>query len=548
MQCSKCHKSMNEQIIRLKEGVLKYFICNHCLLIWLDRTASKMLDIDQFHKEKEHPSDYACPICKNIVLETLKFSPKLAVEVMQCRKCTGMQLPFLKRELKSSDDASLSDLEEFLNSVYRSYKHEQEFKKVNQLPTSFHIAQAVDTEYQCPQCDIELTQYTVYDKDINTPAVFEICDTCYGIWLDADDLVNRKHSGQATPMAVDYESVVPSRRTCPKCGDTKLIAMKFKGLETIIDCCSACYGTWLDGGELHEFCEYFGANNQDVIDALVDNAIFQQPALCKMLKTFSQTLHDLDSQLAEQEKNLEQARDIQMKLLFKNEIPKSVMSHHYGSYEIASFWHPAKTVGGDYFDLVHFNLEGTDYMGICMADVSGKGLPAALLMVNLQALLNSFAPLTLSAGELCSQLNSIFYYNSSANKFITMVYGILNTSTNEFTYTNAGHNPPILLTENETIWLRDGGTVLGLFPESDYAQTTITLAKNDRILLYTDGVSETTNPEGEEFEEERLAEVFNELRGQPVIDTHKRIVRTIKEFNQGNYNDDTTLLLLERIS
>jgi serine phosphatase RsbU (regulator of sigma subunit)/Zn-finger nucleic acid-binding protein len=553
MDCTKknCRKPLKQQAVQLKEGVIHHFLCDECQSIWIDQAEVKKLNAGYEDTGKSSISEYACPRCKNIFLELTDHLEKVGFSSYQCRKCSGLRIDAWDKTLDGKDDAHDSfdsPLMEFLADIRLIHKREMHKKKINQLPGGFKVKDARKTDYKCPGCGIPLTHYHVFETNLERGADFEICDQCFGIWLDKEDLVNREEKPGKDKLTVDMDTILPTGRTCPKCRDTKLVSMKFKELDTIIDCCSSCYGTWLDGGELQEFCDYLGTGGQAVIDILVDNAIFRNPPLCRILDHFSRIIHNLEDQRMEQEKNLEQARDIQVRLLFQDEgdEKKSILPYNYDMFGMVSHWHPAQTVGGDYYDIIPFNYNNEDYLGICIADVSGKGLPASLLMANLQALLRSFAPTTDSPALLCTQLNTILHNNTTANKFITFFYGVLNLAAGAFTYTNAGHNPPVFLSDGKIQWLKKGGTVLSFFPEWEYTEETIVPAKNDRILLYTDGVSEAENPKREEFSEARLAWLLKEYGEHTVMETMQLLVRDIREYNQGVYRDDTTLLLLER--
>lgn len=545
----RCHNTLNQQVIRVKEGVINYLLCNECYKIWLDQAEVKTLKAGYRNTGKSDLSAYSCPRCKNIFLESAAHLDAVGIETYQCRKCGCLRIDQWNKEIDTPDGEGASDspLLDFLKNIRLVYMRERHKKKATQLPRGFQVENAQKTGFKCPGCGNALTHYHVTEQNRERSADFEICDHCFGIWLDSEDRAQGEQPGNNNVLTVDMDTVLPTERTCPKCRDTKLVSMKFNELDTVIDCCSACRGTWLDGGELREFSDYLGKEGQEVIDILVNNAIFENPALCRILEQFSRVLHQLDDQRLEQEKNLEQAREIQVRLLFKSDERQAIVPREYGDFQLVSHWHPAQTVGGDYFDIIPFTYNNKDYLGVCIADVSGKGLPASLLMANLQALLLAFAPGTVSTAQLCTQLNGILHNNTTANKFITFFYGVLDLASGAFTYTNAGHNPPVFIAGKEEIrWLKTGGTVLGFFPEWEYQETTIQLAEDDRLLLYTDGVSESENAKQVEFGEARLAWLLKDYHKQPIMETMHLLVRDIREYNGGHYRDDTTLLLLEK--
>lgn len=134
--------------------------------------------------------------------------------------------------------------------------------------------------------------------------------------------------------------------------------------------------------------------------------------------------------------------------------------------------------------------------------------------------------------------------NIAEGRFITFFYGVLDSETNRLVYTNAGHNPPILLRGNgEVSRLATGGTVLGIFPEAEYEEAEVSLSSGDVLLLFTDGASEARNPAGEEYGEERLTDV---LRTHPQADAAelvRMVMESVSEFARGDFHDDVTLLV-----
>ncbi|PYU54597.1 MAG: response regulator receiver protein [Acidobacteria bacterium] len=197
----------------------------------------------------------------------------------------------------------------------------------------------------------------------------------------------------------------------------------------------------------------------------------------------------------EQEREIAEAKAIQEKLL-----PRKI--RQMPGFEIASAWQSARLVGGDYFDILPLD-EKT--LGICIADVAGKGMPAALLMSNLQAAVRGLSSPSLAPNLLCSRLNSIVYRNTDSDRFITFFYAQLDGATRRLDYVNAGHNAPFVVrSDGSHERLRDGGSVLGVFATRNYEMGSAQLAPGDRVILFTDGVTEASNGAGEEFGEARL--------------------------------------------
>jgi len=249
----------------------------------------------------------------------------------------------------------------------------------------------------------------------------------------------------------------------------------------------------------------------------------------------SQAQKKIASQFQHQEQEIEEARAIQQGFLPKD-IPQ------IPGFEIAGAWQPAHHVGGDYFDVLAFPDET---LGICIADVAGKGLPAALLMSNLQAAVRGLASPLLSPSGLCERLNSLILRNIAGDRFITFFYAQLDGPTRRLRYANAGHNAPIVLHRNGTHdRLREGGGVLGIFPVQTYALGFIELAPGDRLILFTDGVTEACCSDDEEFGEARLLKLLEENRSMPAGALQKLILEAAGEFSHGDWRDDATVIVL----
>jgi phosphoserine phosphatase RsbU/P len=249
----------------------------------------------------------------------------------------------------------------------------------------------------------------------------------------------------------------------------------------------------------------------------------------------SQARREMILQLQLQKEEIVDARAIQQGLLPK-EIPQ------LPGYEIASAWQSALTVGGDYFDILPF---GEDALGLCIGDVAGKGLPAALLMSNLQAAVRGLASVSLPPDALCSRLNALLCRNMTSDRFITFFYAQLDGPTRQFRYASAGHNPPFLLHRDGTHQrLREGGGVLGVFPNQKFDLGSVQLAPGDRVILFTDGVTETNNIEGEEFGEARLLGLLEQNCASSAGELQKIILNSASAFSGGHWHDDVTLLVL----
>jgi len=210
--------------------------------------------------------------------------------------------------------------------------------------------------------------------------------------------------------------------------------------------------------------------------------------------------------------------------------------------EIAATSQPVRTLSGDYFDVIEL---GAGKVGLCIADVVGKGVPAALLMSNVQATVRALAAPSVAPSDLVAKVNRSVHRNTTSGKFATSWYGVLDLSAGSITYTNAGHCPAILVRANgEVARLTAGGAVLGVFPDWSYEQATVPLAAGDRLVLFTDGVTEAANARDEEFGEERLVQLTAALRDRGAHELKNRVLQTVATFTGGRAQDDATLVIV----
>ena len=241
-------------------------------------------------------------------------------------------------------------------------------------------------------------------------------------------------------------------------------------------------------------------------------------------------------------RELDEARRIQRKLL-----PATLPQ--LDGCELAASWQPASGVSGDCFDAIAF---GPSRLGLSIADVIGKGIPAALLMSNLQAAVRAFATEAAQPAELCQQVNRILCGNIAEGRFISFVYCILDTDLGVLTYCNAGHYPPILVHADGSVErLGIGGPVMGVFPDAAYEQGRVVVGSGDRLVLFTDGITEVLQagaddqgPEHIDFGEERLTSLAVEHRACSAPALQARLVTAVTSFAGGTFQDDATLIVL----
>jgi sigma-B regulation protein RsbU (phosphoserine phosphatase) len=232
---------------------------------------------------------------------------------------------------------------------------------------------------------------------------------------------------------------------------------------------------------------------------------------------------------------LQQAREIQQNLLPK-QIPQ------LAGFEIAGTWEPAKVVGGDYYDVIRLS---ENKLAICIADVAGKGISAALLMAHVQAAVRAFATDSASPSEVCRRLNSVLCTNTATDKFVTLFYGVLDSRQQILRYTNAGHLPPIVTSADGTVVrLENSGALLGVFAEWTYHDSMVQVGAGDTLLLFTDGITEASSDQGEEFGEDRLVSTMLQQRESSAKDLQSHVLQQVKQFCNFRLSDDATLVVI----
>jgi phosphoserine phosphatase RsbU/P len=235
------------------------------------------------------------------------------------------------------------------------------------------------------------------------------------------------------------------------------------------------------------------------------------------------------------EAELAQAYEIQRHLLPRD-------TPQIAGFQIACAWQPAKSVSGDYFDVLPLS-EGR--LGLCIADVSGKGITAALLMANLQASVKAFAPEAESPAVLCAKLNSVLCDTVAPGKFVTLFYGVIDTQQRLLRYENAGHCLPLLVHADGSILMPASYSgVLGLFSHWTYQNSEVQLQSGDCLVLTTDGVLEAANRDEEEFGYQRLIDVVQANRSSGVHGIRTAILEAVSKFCDGKFDDDASLIVV----
>ena len=247
--------------------------------------------------------------------------------------------------------------------------------------------------------------------------------------------------------------------------------------------------------------------------------------------------HYSEDELRQLEGELELSQIIQRGLL-----PQQVPS--IPRYDIAAFSRPAQIVTGDYFDFLKFE-DGT--YGFVVADVSGHGVSAGMLMSSLQTVFHTLTPETDSPVDVLARINRLYVNNISFTTFVTIFFAKLDPQAQMLSYANAGHNPPLLHRQSseETVWLRPTGAAIGLIADHRVERKELQLMNGDTLVLYTDGIIEALNPQGtEQFGYDRLAEIVDQNAALSANELTHKIRQALTDFTQnGILADDITLVV-----
>ena len=257
-------------------------------------------------------------------------------------------------------------------------------------------------------------------------------------------------------------------------------------------------------------------------------------------------LHQLELEKASLERDLQMARQVQSALL-PHKMPQ------LEGWHIAAHWQPAREVSGDFYEFIHFP---DHHLGLAVADVTGKGMPAALVMANTRSVLRSVAaaarsPRQRSPGKLLKRVNKILCEDMPRYMFVTCLFILLDTRSGEITMANAGHNLPYLRTQDSASELKVTGMPLGLFPTFEYEEQQAVLMPGDSLLMYSDGLTEAHNPQDDLFGYKRLHRLLEPhcrlpgLRGETLV---QYLLEQLAEFTGPDWEqeDDVTFVVLDR--
>jgi phosphoserine phosphatase RsbU/P len=276
--------------------------------------------------------------------------------------------------------------------------------------------------------------------------------------------------------------------------------------------------------------------NLDDLSRTIDRTVQQ-------LRQLKQALRDRDQLLALQQE-LQIATHIQQSILPRRFPPFAERQE----FDLYAEMIPAREVGGDFYD---FFLLGDRRLGVVIGDVSGKGVPAALFMAASRTLVKSVAVTGVRAGDCLQHVNQLLAADNDAMLFVSLFYGILHLDTGQLEYCNAGHNPPYMLLQDGTVEMLVGTRrlVLGLDEEAPYGTDSVALSPGDGLLLYTDGITEAFNSQGEVFSEARLEACVQQAQGASPQDIIERVVRNVRAFAVGvPQSDDLTMLAVKYLS
>ena len=247
--------------------------------------------------------------------------------------------------------------------------------------------------------------------------------------------------------------------------------------------------------------------------------------------------HYSEDELRQLESELELSQIVQRALLPQRVPPLA-------GYDIAAFSRPAQIVTGDYFDFLQFE-DGT--YGFVVADVSGHGVSAGMLMSSLQTVFHTLSPGTDSPVDVLQRINRLYIHNINFSTFVTAFFGRLDPLTRTLSYASAGHNPPLLYrgSKKETTWFRPTGAAIGLVEDYKLRLEQVDLLEGDILLIYTDGVIEALNPQGtEQFGYDRLAEILQQNENLPANEITQKIRVALNDFTQGAVlADDITIVI-----
>ena len=249
-----------------------------------------------------------------------------------------------------------------------------------------------------------------------------------------------------------------------------------------------------------------------------------------------------------------QLEDLKGDLAVAGEIQQAILPRVFPPFpengdvmDLAALMTPAKDVGGDFYDFFRIDPE---HIGVVMADVSGKGIPAAIFMAVSRTLIRAIGTQGLTPEECINKANELLCMESANNMFVTVFYGIYNVKTGELRYCNGGHNAPCIIhSDGRTELMKvEPNFIVGALSGMTYKGEKTTLEKGETLLLYTDGVTEAVNPSMEEYGEQRMIDTLSTQTAHTCRETIDGLLRSVRDFaGEAEQSDDITILALKRL-
>jgi sigma-B regulation protein RsbU (phosphoserine phosphatase) len=314
--------------------------------------------------------------------------------------------------------------------------------------------------------------------------------------------------------------------------------------------------SWLDRSSTQEKDCRLGCEDEscvqphlEVIETSLQKIENHQLGICKVCGgKISQNLIDMDytTSICLDCMPDEDKRDLERELDFSQKLQHALLSPQFPvmpGMDLAVFSRPAQVLSGDYFDVLQFP---NDTYGLVVADAMGHGLSASIVMTSLQTAFRTLSSESLALEEILARINRLYLHNSHFTIFATMVLSRFNPLTHNFTYCNAGHNPPVLFQgQYSTIkWLDPTGPAVGIVEDYKIQAASERLSPGDIVVLYSDGVTEAINPQEEEFGRERLAELIQRYYDRDPQELINIIKQALHTFVNGQpIKDDTTLVV-----
>jgi sigma-B regulation protein RsbU (phosphoserine phosphatase) len=317
--------------------------------------------------------------------------------------------------------------------------------------------------------------------------------------------------------------------------------------------------TWLRSTPIEKKIVRLGSANEQAVQAhvhVLDNALekiaTQTLGQCIVCHQYIETAlleKDYTACVCIEHLSVNEIRDLESELELSQVVQQALLPQQMPEIpglDLAAYSRPAHIIGGDYYDF--FRFRNSAY-GLAIGDVAGHGVSASLLMASVQAILHTLIPMCDSPADVLRQVNRLFLHNIHYTTFVTLFLGAFDPATSTLIYCSAGHNPPLLFHRHapgseSVAWLKPTGAAIGLIEEFQMTTKTVTLSPGDILLLYTDGVTEALNLQGEEIGQERLVTLIRQKSHLSATDLVRALRRMLQEFSSDQpLVDDTTIVV-----